>query len=402
MSRHFPKKYSIRLFLTGIMICVLAACGKDKVNQPVPLDPDFKNKVYIERLWKQSIGQGDLGLKLNLTSFVMDTKVYSIDGEGYLTIFDPNTEKMLFDKDLNEKVSGGLGGDAKHLYYTTFTGELVAINKKNAEPLWRAELSSEAISQPSSNGNIVAVQTVDGKLMTFGADDGKLRWRYDSIGPLLSLRGTPSPMLSQRYTITSFANGEMLAFDNQTGQPYWKATLAVPQGRTELERLVDPDGQPVIDGDTLYTIAYQGKLVALDVMTGQEKWAKSYSSFNSVAHGFGKLFVTTADGLVLAINPSNGNEIWRSESFKFRRLTAPFIFNQTLIFADLEGYLHFLDINSGMHLAKKQPDDDGVMGDFHIIDNNLVVSTRSGDLVAYKIYSGEAYLHRSLDKKLAR
>lgn len=402
MLPHFSKNLYLRLLILGVLISALAACGKDKINQPVQLDPGFKDQILVERLWKRSIGSGDIDLKLNLSSYVSEKLVYSIDGNGYLSVLDTQTSKIIWDKDLNESVSGGLGGDAKHLYYTTFQGELVSLNRQTGEQVWRADLSSESIAKPASNDSLVAIQTVDGKLMTFGANDGKLRWRYDSIGPLLSLRGTPSPIMSQRYTLTSFANGELLAFDNQTGQTYWKAILATPQGRTELERLVDPDGQAVIDGDTLYTIAYQGKLVALDVQTGQEKWAKSYSSFNSVAFGFGQLFVTTANGVVLAINPNNGAELWKSEAFKFRRLSSPYVYNQTLVFSDLEGYLHFIDISNGKYLARKQPDESGVMGELNLVDEKLIVSTRSGDLVAYKMFSNAERLKRSIERKLAR
>ena len=402
MLPHFSKNVYLRLFILGMLISTLVACGKDKINQPTQLDPGFQDKVLVERLWKRSMGSGDIDLKLNLSSFVSGKLVYTIDGHGYLSVLDTETTKIIWNKDLNESVSGGLGGDAKYLYYTTFQGELVTLNRQTGEQVWRADLSSESIATPSSNGSLVAIQTVDGKLMTFGTDDGKLRWRYDSIGPLLSLRGTPSPIISQRYTLTSFANGELLAFDNQTGQTYWKAILATPQGRTELERLVDPDGQAIIDGDTLYTIAYQGKLVALDVLTGQEKWAKTYSSFNSVAFGFGQLFVTTANGVVISVNPTNGAELWKSESFKFRRLSSPFVYNQTLVFSDLEGYLHFIDVSNGKYLARKHPDESGVMGELNIIGEKLIVSTRSGDLVAYKMFSDTERLKRSIEKKLAR
>ena len=398
----FSKLPYVRLVIIGTLIALLAACSGNKVNQPTELDPNFRDKVLLERLWKRSIGEGDLGLNLELSSFIHDGLVYSIDGTGYLSVLDPADGKIRWDKELDIKVSGGLGGDAKHLYFNTFEGEIIAIDRQTANEVWRARLSSEAISKPASNGNLVAVQTVDGKLFTFGASDGNLRWRYDSIGPLLSLRGTPSPIISQRYTITSFANGEMLAFDNQGGEVYWKAILATPVGRTELERLVDPDGQAVIDGDTLYTIAYQGKLVALDVITGTEKWAKSYSSFNSLAFGFGRLFVTTADGEVLAINPKNGSEIWRNDDFKYRRLSSPFVYQQALAFADMDGYLHFLDFSKGKQLARKLPDSDGVMGEFLSYDDQLLVTTRSGHLVAYKLFSNDEYLRRSIERKLAR
>lgn len=402
MHSFFSINLSVRLILTGLIIAALSACSGNKVNQPTELDPDFKDRVLVERSWKQSVGEGDLELKLELSSFYFDGLIYSIDGTGYLTVLDPQSGKIIRESELGVKVSGGLSGDTRHLYFTSFDGELIAIERETAREVWRARLSSEAISKAASNGNLVAVQTVDGKLFAFGAIDGRLRWRYDSIGPLLSLRGTPSPIISQRYTITSFANGEMLAFDNQNGDIYWKVILATPVGRTELERLVDPDGQAVIDGETLYTIAYQGKLLALDVITGSEKWAKTYSSFNSLAYGFGKIFVTTSDGEVLAINPKNGAEIWRNENFKYRRLNSPFVYQQALVFADLEGYLHFLDVNTGKALARRQPDEEGVMGDFIGLSDQLLVSTRSGYLISYKLYSTEDYLRRSIERKLAR
>ncbi len=402
MPLYLARRLSLKLLMIGCIVSVLAACSGNKVNQPTELDPKFKDRILVERLWKRSIGAGDVGLKLELSSFVKDGLIYSIDGEGFLTVLDPSKGKRLWSKSLDLPVSGGLGGDDKYLFFSTFDGDLIALDRRTAKELWRTRLTSEAISRPASNGRLVAVQTVDGKLFVYGAEDGKLRWRYDSIGPLLSLRGTPSPIISQRYTITSFANGEMLAFDNQNGEIFWKANLATPVGRTELERLIDPDGQAVIDGDTLYAIAYQGKLVALDVVTGTEKWSKSYSSFNSLALGFGKLFVTTASGEVAAINPNNGNEIWRNEEFKYRRLNSPFVYQQAVVFSDLDGYLHFLDINKGRALARRLPDSDGMMGEYIGINDQLIVSTRSGYLAAYKLHSDEEYLRRSLERKLAR
>src|SRR5690606_1119942 len=148
MLLHFFKNLSLRLFLLVTLISALAACSKDKINQPSELDPKFKDRVLVERLWKRSVGDGDIDLKLNLSSFVSENLVYNIDGYGYLSVLDTKTSKIIWDKDLEEAVSGGLGGDSKHLYYTTFQGELVSLNKQNGEQIWRADLSSESIAKP--------------------------------------------------------------------------------------------------------------------------------------------------------------------------------------------------------------------------------------------------------------
>jgi len=377
----------IQFMVLCFSLSMLTACSRDKVNEPTEIEDRFKDKISMKRLWKSSVGTGDDELSLQLTPVLIDDYIYSIDVEGELYVIRRDDGKKVWVKSLNERVSGGLGADKQNLYYTTFQGEIVCIDRQTAEEKWRQVLTSESISAPSSNGRLVLVQTIDGKLLALDVSDGRQRWRYDSIGPILSLRGTPSPIVSQKYTITSFANGEMLAFDNQTGNPFWKATLGIPQGRTELERLVDPDGRAVIDGSTLYAVAYQGKLVALDVTSGQEIWAKDLSSFNHLALGFGKIFATTADGVVVALNQANGQELWRNEKLKYRRLGPPVVFDQMVLTVDLEGYLHALSVQDGDTLARKQPDSDGVMGNILISGKQFYVYARSGDIVAYKHHS---------------
>jgi len=292
-------------------------------------------------------------------------------------------------------VSGGLGADEARLFYTTFQGEVVCLDRHNGNEIWRRPLTSEAISAPASNGSIVVVQTIDGKLFAFDTTEGLKRWRYDSVGPILSLRGTPTPLINNDATITNFANGEMLAFDNKTGIPFWKAVIGQAQGRTELERLVDPDGQAVISEDRIYAVAYQGKLVSLDAATGSLVWSKPLSSFNGVALGFSQIYVTTADGEVVAVKSSNSNDVWRNEKLKYRRLSTPVVFGNALVVSDFEGYLHFLSQTDGRIIARTRPDSDGVMGEMLVIDDTLYVYTRSGYLAAYRLTKKPLFIPRN-------
>ena len=375
--------------IQSIVLCLslifLLSCSTEKVNEPTELEK-FKDKVSLKRLWKTSVGTGDDSLMLQLTPVLIDGHIYTIDIEGSLHVIESGQGKTLWSREYDERVSGGLGFDDKHLYYTTFQGQVVGIDRHNGDELWRQTLTSEAVAAPVSNGKLLMVQTIDGSLTAFDTVDGAKVWQHDSLGPILSLRGTATPLVSLKYTITSFANGEMSAFDNQNGAPFWKATLGLPQGRTELERLVDPDGQATLDGDRLYAAAYQGKLVSLDVTTGQEIWSKELSSFNRVAVGFSTVFVTTANGDVVALNQATGSELWRNEALKYRRLSSPTVFGQTVITADFEGYLHVLSVSDGEMLARKLPDSEGVMGNILVSGDIIYVYARSGDIVAYKIY----------------
>jgi len=385
----------IQTIVLCFALSVLTACSRDKVNEPTELEEGFKDKIHMKRLWKTSVGVGDDGLSLQLTPALVDDFIYSLDVEGELNVVSRLDGKKVWSKALAERISGGLGYDQKHLYYATFQGDIVCIDRHDGHEIWRQSLTSEALASPVSNGQIVVVQTIDGKLFSYSVADGILRWRYDSIGPILSLRGTSTPLVSQKYTIAGFANGELLAFDNKTGTPYWKATLGLPQGRTELERLVDTDGKAKIDGDKLYAIAYQGKLVSLSATTGKDIWSKDMSSYNGVALGFGQVYVTTADGDVVALKQSNGSEVWRNEKLKYRRLGSPAVFGQTLLTSDLEGYIHVLSLQNGEILARKAPDDEGIMGDILISGDQIYVYARSGDIVAYKLYSTDDMLTKT-------
>lgn len=379
---------SLVSLLKTVAVCaslsLLIACSSEELNPPSELE-SFIATVKLQRLWKTSVGDGDDDLKLSLRPVVAGDKIYTIDVDGLLSALDVDSGKLLWERELEERVSGGLAVDQLAIYYTTFQGQLVSIDRESGNPRWRRTLVSEAISPPASNGRSVVVQSIDGRLTAFDASEGLQRWRYDSAGSILSLRGTPSPLINDNAVITSFSNGEMLAFQLSTGSVLWKAVVGHPQGRTELERLVDPDGQPVSDEGRVYAIAYQGNMVCLDARTGTEIWSKPLSSFNGLSVGIKHAYASLEDGSIVAVNKSNSNEIWRNEKLKYRRLTSPVLFDGFLAVSDFEGYLHLLDTATGEFAARVRPDSDGVMGDVLISGERMFVYTRSGDLLAYQL-----------------
>ncbi len=376
----------LKYLALGAALSALFACSSDDVNEPMELEP-LKAKIKVVREWKTSVGSGDEDFQLELTPAIYDDLIYALDRDGDLYVLDRFSGDDKWHRDLDEAISGGISADRDHLYYATFQGELVCLDRTNGNEIWRRELSSEAVSAPASNNRVVLVQTIDGKLFAFDAAEGIQRWRYDSVGPLLSLRGTPTPLIVRDQVITTFANGEMFALNLADGRPLWKTAVGVPQGRTELERLIDPDGNIYYDGDRLYSAAYQGNLVAVDINTGRQYWSRQSSSFNGVTKGQGRVYATLADGDVLAVNEDNSNEIWRNAKLKYRRLSTPVSFEGTLVFSDFEGYVHFLSQENGEFLARLRPDSDGTMGDMLVRDGLLYIYTRSGYLFAYRIRS---------------
>ena len=379
-------KRTLKLVVGSAVLTALFSCSSEPVNPPAELK-DFQPKVYIKRIWKESVGVGGQELDLNLQLVETDKALISVDSIGRIELTEPSSGKLLSKRLLNEKVLGGLSQDRDYLYYTNFQGELVCLEKETLNQRWRRKLSGESVAPPSSDGRTVVVQTISGSVHAFDVAEGVQLWRYDSVGPVLSLRGTAQPQISgDGRLLTSFANGSLVSFDLRGGQVQWKRQLSKPEGRTELERLVDADGNPVIQGNIVYAAGYQGNASAFDVRTGSEIWARRASTYRGLAVDESYVYVTLEDGTVKALNKRNSAEVWSNKDLSFRRLGDPIVSDGLLFVSDFDGYVHVLSTRNGELIARLRPDSEGVMGLPLVDKHHVYVYTNDGYIVAYHIY----------------
>jgi outer membrane protein assembly factor BamB len=373
---------SVLLLLACLLI---SACGSDKaIDVPVELKP-FKPDLQVKELWSHSAGDSVDGQFLQLIPYLDGDNIYTIGAKGTLSEFNRLTGKGLWDKDLDESILAGLGGDATHLYYANEKGELVALDKKDGHFLWRVKLSNEVLAAPQSNGALVVAQTVDGKLFAVDTVTGKIKWRYDSISPVLSLRGTSRAYIDDDMTIAGFSNGDVVALSNTDGHEIWNFKVGEPKGKTELERLVDVDGKIQVQDDKVFVVSYQGRLVALDKATGREYWGFNASSYSAPARGLDQIYLSSSDSRVLAYNLATQSKVWEQDKMKYRQLTGPVVIGNSIAVADYKGYIHFLSQIDGHLRARVQLDSDGVVSPLIVDGNTLYVQANSGDVAAYQL-----------------
>jgi outer membrane protein assembly factor BamB len=232
---------------------------------------------------------------------------------------------------------------------------------------------------------VVVVQTNDGKLQGLDFSKGSILWTYDSNIPVLTVRGTSSPIVHNDLVYAGFANGRVLALDAQTGAIAWEVRVAIAQGRSEIERLVDIDGTMELAGDELYAASYQGNLVAIDVGTGTRMWQQKVSSHSGVSQGSGNVYVADEDGTIAAYMRSGEGARWTQADLAYRELTRPTPVGSYVAVADFEGYVHVLSQDDGAFVGRVQVDDDGARADMLSEGNVLYVFGNSGELVAYEI-----------------
>lgn len=363
----------------------------------------FEAEVDIKRVWKTSIGEG-LGRKyLRLDPIVLADRIYAADGYGRLQAHDRFTGKRLWQTQIADEgggflsslnfldrtdtsfISGGVGAGGGNILLGTTNGEVLAFSAADGSESWRGSVGSEVLAPPVVGDGLVFVQSINGRLVALEQDSGDIRWSFDNQVPVLTLRGTAEPVFDNGVVYAGFANGTISALRALSGEPIWEHRVMLPEGRSELDRMVDVDSSPLVRGQLVYGVAYQGRVKAIRRSDGQRLWELELSSHLNLGEGYGQIYVVNKDDAVVAIDQENAQEVWRQDSLHLRKLTSPIAFSNYLAVGDSEGFLHILAQSDGRFLARRKLDGDGLRSDMTYIDGTLYVLGNSGSLHALEI-----------------
>ena len=369
-----------------LIACVLAlgACSSvPEGSRPAPL-PTVTKEVEVRSAWSRPIGAWKEALPGELRPALAEGMLYLVDGHGFLRVYDTRTGRFLWQHRLSGEVSGGITIAGETLLLGTRHGEVLALSRNDGKPVWRAQVSSEVLAPPAVGEGLVVVRAGDGKLYGLEQHDGARRWVVDRPVPALTLRGIGAPVIADGVVYAGFANGKLVAVSVRDGGVQWEATVAAPQGRSELERMVDVDARPIVTEDTVYAVAYQGRVVALARDSGRVLWSRDVSSHTDMSHDVNNLYVRDEDGYVWALDRENGAALWKQDGLRNRAVSAPVIFGSDLVIADVEGYLHWLARNDGRVLTRFHVSDAGVVGAPVVADDLLYALGADGAVYALR------------------
>lgn len=365
---------------------IAAGCSSNSSKEPEPAElVKFDAEIQLDKAWSRSIGAGQGETYNLLVPAVYGEQIYAADVEGRVVSLDRTTGKVNWKQDLDVAVSGAVGAGYGLVLVGTLSGEVIALDVSSGEQRWRSRVSSEVLAAPAINGDIVLVQTQDDRLIALEMDTGAQRWSYESAPAVLTLRGTGAPLLTNQLAIAGLSTGKVIALDTRRGLPVWEQRVAIPQGRSELERVVDIDGGLLLSGGTLYVATYQGRAAALDVESGRVLWQRDASTYSGVALGYGSVYLSLADGTVESIDERSTSALWRNESLARRQLSAPAVFSSYVVVGDKEGYVHLLSQVDGRFVARERIDSAGVRARPVVEGDWLYVYGNDGKLVAMTI-----------------
>lgn len=356
--------------------------GEDNANPPNELLP-LSEEFDLELLWKRSIGEGSGKQRVALVPALFLNKAVAASRDGKIEAFGLEEGEKLWEVETELALSGGPGKGYDALIVGTSDGEVLALEEENGNERWRTTVSSEVLSVPQVASGVVIIRTVDGRITALSEDDGRQLWFYERDVPALSLRGTSSPLIWRNLVIDGYASGKLVGLRLNDGRVVWETSIAIPSGRTELDRIVDIDADPVIDGDVIYIASYQAGVSAMSLETGELLWGRrEVSSYAGMAAGWRYLFVTDEKSQIWAMDMQSGVPVWKQDELLNRGLTAPTIIGDYLVVGDFEGYMHWFSQDDGRQVARIRVANEPILAKPVVDSETVYIFSKDGKLAA--------------------
>jgi outer membrane protein assembly factor BamB len=377
---HVPIRW---ILITSLVL--LAGCSslnpfarKAPRNEPAPL-AQFKPSMATRTVWSARIGKSG---NYPLTPAVIDARVYAASADGEISCLDAADGKPIWKIKAGVELTAGVGTDGKVVVVVGTDGVILAFDANDGKSLWKAQASTEVLSPPALGGGVVVIRSMDNRIAAYDLESGIRRWFVQRTAPALALRASPGILMNDGIAYVALPAGRLLALAALTGAPRWDAPIAEPRGATELERVADVSGMPVLMGRDICAAAYQGRLACVDAGNGSVRWAREISA--DVGPGLDQRYVFASDesGNLQAFARDSGSSLWRNTSLSWRGLSSPVSFGRAVVVGDRQGYLHFFSREEGALLARVQTDGSAIRATPIVAGATLIVQSQNGSLLA--------------------
>lgn len=377
---------ALALSLAGIM-CLAAllaatACSSSSVIVLPPAElTKYEPSVFFKQIWQMKDGQSSKTELTPFQLFLAADRLYYLSQKNSLAVLDTANGKRIATSDYQADFQAGVGGGDGTLLLATRQGELVAIEADTLQLRWKTLMSSEILSLPQIEDGVVVVRTNDGKIAALDSFTGAHLWSHDRPAPALTLRGTSAPLVINGAVFAGMDNGRLIAITLSNGQLGWETTVGIGRGRSEIERLIDIDSDPILIGNQLFAAAYQDRLVSLEPNSGQMIWERPMSTRLPLAADNSALYAVSTEDDIWAVTQASGSAVWRQEALKRRRLSPPLVVGSFVFVGDYQGYLHCLDTTTGELLGR--------------------VRAASKPIAARPVSAGDAVIIKAIDGTIA-
>ena len=362
-----------------LLALLLAACASSP-SGPKPAELVALPKgAAVKELWRAHVGDGE---RFVFEPAFAGGSVYAAARNGTVLRLDSESGRVLWRASADMPLSAGVGADGRTVAVGNEEGVVAALDAETGKLRWKARVSSEVIAVPAVAAGLVVVRSLDNRVFAFAADDGKRRWVYQRPPSSLIVRVPSGVVLDDETAYAAFRGGKLAAIALSNGGQRWEATVALPKGATELERVTDVVGIPALAGREVCAAAYQGKVGCFEAASGRPLWSRDVSTLTGVSIDPRYAFVSDDNGAVQSLDRSSGRSVWKQDKLAHRQLTLPVPVGDLVAVADFEGYVHFLARETGAFVARYATRDGAVRAAPLRLPFGVLVQTQSGALHA--------------------
>ena len=382
-----------RLLTTSVLLLLISGCstfqewfGSEEEDATAPVELErIDTKVKLKKQWSSKVGDGQGDGFYKITPTLVDGVLYVASSDGEVAAISAADGDRLWRVELERPLSGGVGYHDRSLYLGGADGSVLQLSADDGVVEWEAAVSGEVLAAPAVSDNWVIVQTYDGKLLGFQPGADEPAWTFTSDVPVLTLRGTSTPILVGGNAIAGFGDGKVIAVDVNSGNVSWESRIGVPQGSSEIDRIVDIDGAMTQQGIELFVASYQGRVAALDNRTGRKLWQQNVSSVTGTHVGFGNVYVADVDGTLSAFLRTGQGVRWQNIELGYRQLSRPTPVSSYVATVDFDGYLHLLSQVDGQIVGRTKIGGDAARADMIADSGRLFIFADNGQLLAYEL-----------------
>lgn len=374
-----------------------------KALEPAELT-ELASPLHSKTMWSVNLGDKQEKIGLRTHPVVEGDRVYVVDDSGEVRALSLSNGKPLWKQQVMEtrKLGSRLLFWRKSIVETGLTsspaaanglvvvggrnGEVIALDAETGKTRWQTTVSSEVIAAPLITSDRIVVRSNDGRVFGLDPADGSRKWVFDRGLPTLSVRGSSAPVAGQGVAYVGYDDGTVVMLRLEDGARGWEQVVAEPEGRAELDRMADIDGEIQVGLNDLFAISYHNQMMAISIANGQPLWNRDVGSYAGIALLADRVVVSDKDGTVWALDRSTGNALWKQDALARRMLTTPAVQGDYIVVGDLEGYVHWIRSDTGEIVARARLEHSVILATPQVsVDGTLLVQSVEGKLAAYPL-----------------
>jgi outer membrane protein assembly factor BamB len=271
----------------------------------------------VSHLWTVTIPAGSNRQRLAASPVIGDGKMYAVDVDGALHAFDANSGASLWtvpiakgEKSKSARFGGGATYDSGRVYATDGLGDVVAFDAKTGSEVWRSKPGPPLRGSPTVVGDQLYTLSQDNQLYALSTANGQQVWSASGSLETQGVFGVAAPAVAHQTVVAGFSSGELNAYRYENGRQVWQDVLQRTSVSTSVSQLADIDADPVIDRGQVFAIGEGGRMVALDITSGQRLWELSIAGISTPWVAGDWVWVVTSNARLLCISRDNGHVRW--------------------------------------------------------------------------------------------